>query len=50
MIEIIAYLFAGISILIIVFVGIATLFINPRDDRDCQSESDLFDKYHKDKK
>ena len=47
--EILVILFAVIGLLTCIILGIGILFINPIDDRDCLSESDLWNKYHKGK-
>lgn len=41
--------FAVIGLISFIFTGIMIAFIEPQDDTDCQSGSDLFEKYRKQK-
>jgi len=47
MIEIIVYAFSVIGAVIYLMIGLGVVFIRLRDDKDCQRESNLFNKYHK---
>ena len=47
MIQILIYIWAVVALIVFLLVGIGLLFINPQDDSDCKSESDLFNKHNK---
>lgn len=49
MIEILIYIFAAFGALVALMIAIGLLFINPRDDRDCLTESDIYEKYKRKK-
>lgn len=47
MIQILIYIWAVVALIVFLLVGIGLLFINPQDNGNCETESDLFNKHNK---